>query len=129
MRYIAKHIVPVLIKKKDQTIDKVVILLDVKYGRTRTEKVKECVDDLLKLQEDQYEADDELILAMKELNQKRQELKMNQEEWYAVWMLGKMKKRRKMDSYDIQALRYFVKEGGADVIDKFKKMFKEIRVE
>ena len=54
---------------------------------------------------------------------------MNQEEWYAVWMLGKMRNRRKMDSYDIQALRYFVKEGGADVIDKFKKMFKKIRVE
>ena len=34
-----------------------------------------------------------------------------------------------MDNYDIQALRYVVKEGGADVIDKFKKMFKEIRVE
>ena len=111
------------------TINKVVRLLDVKYGRTRTEKVKEYVDDLLKLQEDQYEDDDELILAMKELNQKRQELKMNQEEWYDVWMLGKMRKRRKMDSYDIQALRYVVKEGGADVIDKFKKMFKEIRVE
>ena len=79
LRYIAKHIVPVLIKKKDQTIDKVVRLLDVKYGRTRTEKVKECVDDLLKLREDQYEDDDELILAMKKLNQKRQELKMNQE--------------------------------------------------
>ena len=118
-----------MIKKKNQTINKVVRLLDVKYGRTRTEKVKECVDDLLKLREDQYEDDDELILAMKKLNQKRQELKMNQEEWYAVWMLGKMRKRRKIDSYDIQALRYFVKEGGADVIDKFKKMFKEIRVE
>ena len=66
---------------------------------------------------------------MKELHQRHQELKMTQEEWYAVWMLGKMRKRRTIDSYDIQALRYFVKEGGADVIDKFKKMFKKIRVE
>ena len=40
-------------KEKNQTINKVVRLLDVKYGRTRTEKVKECVDDLLKLREDQ----------------------------------------------------------------------------
>ena len=48
-RYVVEYILPVLVKKTDQTIDKVVRLLDVKYGRTRTEKVKECVDDLLKL--------------------------------------------------------------------------------
>ena len=43
--------------------------------------------------------------------------------------VGKDEKEKEIDSYDIQALRYFVKEGGADVIDKFKKMFKKIRVE
>ena len=47
-RYVAKHILPVLIKKQDQTIDKVLGLLDAKYGRTRTEKVEEWVEDFLK---------------------------------------------------------------------------------
>ena len=32
-RYVADHILPVLIKKTDQTIDKVVELLNEKYGR------------------------------------------------------------------------------------------------
>ena len=43
-------------------------LLDVKYNRTRTEKVKEVVEDWFKLKEDQFEEDDEFILAMKEIH-------------------------------------------------------------
>ena len=39
-RYNPDHILPALVKKTDQTLDKVVVLLDTIYGRTRTEKVK-----------------------------------------------------------------------------------------
>ena len=42
----------------DQTIKKVLNILDVKYGRTRTEKVVERVKDWLKFKEDQFEQDD-----------------------------------------------------------------------
>ena len=66
---------------------------------------------------------------MKELNQRCKELKMTQDEWYAVSILVKMRKRKRMDNFEIQALRDVVKEGGEDVIDKFEKKFKEIRVE
>ena len=65
-RYVAEHILPVLIKKTDQTLQKVVELLDVKYGRSKTEKKEEAVEDLLKFREDQFEDEEELILAMKE---------------------------------------------------------------
>ena len=40
--YIADHIHPVLKKKEDQTITKVTGLLDLRYGRSRTEKVEEA---------------------------------------------------------------------------------------
>ena len=63
--------IPVLINKTDQTLEKVIELLDVKYGRSRTEKVKDVIEDYLKFREEQYEDDDELILAMKELRQRR----------------------------------------------------------
>ena len=43
----------------------------MKYGISRTEKVEDVIEDYLKLREDQYEDDDELILAMKELRQRR----------------------------------------------------------
>ena len=57
-RYVVEHIIPVTIKKTDQTIDKVIELLDMKYGRSRTEKVEEVIEDYLKFREDQYEDDD-----------------------------------------------------------------------
>ena len=44
-------------------------------------------------------------------------------------MLEKMKKRRKIENFEIQALRSVVKEGSPNVIDNFKKKFKEIRIE
>ena len=55
--YVAKHVLPVLEKKTDQTVKKALKLLKVKYGRSHTEKIEECVDDLLKFKEDQYKDD------------------------------------------------------------------------
>ena len=54
-------------------MDRVARLLDSRYGRTRTEKVEDAIEDLFKFREDQYEDDDELLLAMKELRQRRVE--------------------------------------------------------
>ena len=83
-RYVAEHILPVLIKKTDQTIEKVVELLDMKYRRSRTEKVEEAIEDLLKFREDQYEDDNKLILAMKELRQRNVEFKITYDEFHSV---------------------------------------------
>ena len=126
---IEDHVIPVLVRKTDQILDKAIELLDAKYGISRTEKVEEVIEDYLKFREDQYEDDDELILAMKELKKRIIELEMNFEEFDAVWMLEKMKKRRKMDNFEIQSLRIVVKEGGADVVMNFKNKFKEIKIE
>ena len=103
-RYIADHILLVLIKKTDQTIDKVAELLDARYGRLRTEKVEEAIEDLFKFREDQYEDDDEFMLAMKELRQGRVELKMAFDEFHSFSMLQKLKKRKRMENFDIQAM-------------------------
>ena len=46
--YIVDHIIPVLTKKTDQTVDKVAGLLDSRYGRSRSEKVEEVIEDLFK---------------------------------------------------------------------------------
>ena len=73
----AEHVIPVLVNKTDQTLEKVIGLLYVKYSQSRTEKVEDVIDDYLKFREDQYEDDDELILVMSELRQKRVDLKMS----------------------------------------------------
>ena len=37
--FLADHILPVILKKDDQKVGKVITLLNERYGRTRTEKV------------------------------------------------------------------------------------------
>ena len=75
-RYVGEHILPVLERKTDQTMKCVLELLDIKYGRTRTEKIEEIVEDWMKFRDDQFEDDRELLLGMKEINQRRKELMM-----------------------------------------------------
>ena len=65
---------------------------------------------------------------MKELNQRRKDLKMTDNEWVSVWMLSIIKKRKKIDKFVYQALRNIVKDGGVDVLQNFEK-FKDMRVE
>ena len=59
-------------------------LLDLKYGCTITEKIEKVVEDWMKFKEDQFEDDSELILAMKEINKRRKDLEMMDNEWVAV---------------------------------------------
>ena len=83
-RFVAEHVVPVLEKKGDQTNKNMLKIIDVAYGRIRTEKVEEWVKDWLKLKEDQFEEDDELMLALTEINQRRKELQISQEDWFSI---------------------------------------------
>ena len=44
-KFLADHILPVIETKEDQNVKKVVTLLNERYGRTRTEKVEEAIED------------------------------------------------------------------------------------
>ena len=74
-------------EKTDQTMKRVLEILALKYGRTRVEKIEDFMDDWDKFRDNQYDDDGELLLGMKELNQRRKELKMTEDELVAVWML------------------------------------------
>ena len=76
-RFVREHILPVMETKRDQTVKKVIKLSNVKYGRTHIEKVGECLKDWLKFREDQYKEEDELLIALKEIYQRRNELKIS----------------------------------------------------
>ena len=82
----------------------------------------------MKFKDVQYEDDGELLLGMKEINQRKNDLKMTKDEWVAVWMLSIVKKRKKVDKLIYQALRDVVKVGGDDVLENFEKKFKETRI-
>ena len=73
--------------------------------------------------------DDELILAMKEINQRREELKISYKEWFSIWLLAHVRKRKRIDNFEYQSLRDVVKEGREDVIKRLEKKFKDMKVE
>ena len=66
---------------------------------------------------------------MKKINQRQKELKMSQYEWFMIWMLGHVVKRKRIDNFKYQFLRNVIKKCGVDVIENFDKKFKEIKVE
>ena len=84
------------------------------------------MEDWSKFKDDQYEDDDELLLGMRELNQRRRELKMTEDEWVTVWMLGIVKKRKRLDKFVYQSLRDIVKVGGDNVVKNFEEKFKDL---
>ena len=57
------------------------------------------------------------------------ELKMTFDEFHTVWMLQKLKKRKRIENFKIQALKEIVKTSGEDVVENFEQKFKEICVE
>jgi len=87
------------------------------------------VKDLLEFKEDKFEEEYELFLAMKEINQRRNELKISENEWFFTQILGCVKKRKMMDNFDYQSLRNVIKESGEDVIDNFEKKYRDLKIE
>ena len=55
-------------------------ILKIKYGRSRIEKVKECIKNHLELKENYYEEEDEFLLAMDGLVLREKELNISHEE-------------------------------------------------
>ena len=62
------------------------------------------MEEWTKLKGEEYDDDGELLLGMKEINQRRKELKMTEDEWVVTWMLSIVKKRKKLDKFAYQAL-------------------------
>ena len=54
---------------------------------------------------------------------------MSGDEWVAAWMLGIVKKSKKVDKSIYQALMNLIKEGGDKVLENFEQKFKETRIE
>ena len=68
---------------------------------------------------DQFEEEKKLLLAMEEINKRREEQKIYEKEWFSVWMLGRVNMRKRMEDFQFKALRDIVKEGGDNVMKNF----------
>ena len=41
-----------------------------------------------------------MILAMREIQHREADLKITKDEWFTAWMLGRVKKRKKINSFN-----------------------------
>ena len=62
----------------------------------------------MKFKEYDFDYEDDFIQAMEEI-QMRKELKVVDNEWFLVWMLQKVQRRRGMEYFQFQTLRYVLK--------------------
>ena len=66
------------------------------------------------------------MLAMREIRPRETELKITKDEWFAAWMLGRIKKRKWIDGHEFQAIRNVVKKGEDKVIEYFEDVFQQV---
>ena len=56
-------------------------------------------------------------------------MKITKDEWFAAWMLGRVRKRKKIDSHELQSLRNVVKRERDTIIKDFENKFTDIVIE
>ena len=54
---------------------------------------------------------------------------MKDKEWFSIWMMIETKKRKGLESFQLQELRNVVKAGGEEVIGNYREKYKELRME
>ena len=78
-------------------------------GRKRLEKIEELVLDLIKFNENDYDDEGDFLHTMEEIERRKEDLKVIEKEWHAVWMMKKAQKRRGMNEFQYHALRGVLK--------------------
>ena len=54
---------------------------------------------------------------------------MTFDKFHLVWMMQKMKKRRRIENFEIQELREIVKGNAPHAVERFENKYKEFRIE
>ena len=85
-KYVGEHILTTVNTVEKQKV-KVIDCLEIRYGQTRLEKLEELLTGYVKFREDDYDDEDDLLQVMLEFQRRKEELKIGDKEWHAVWML------------------------------------------
>ena len=114
-KYVGEHILPVLDTVETQTVQQIVGILKRKYGKTRMEDLEDLVMDWMNFKANEYEDEDEYLLAMERLYARKEENKVKDKEWFSTWMMIETRKRKGIENFQLQGLRDLVKKGGEEV--------------
>ena len=74
--YVSKQVLTTLNTVAKHKIKEVLECLQIRYGRTRLEKLEQLVSEWLKFNDDDYDDKDDLLQAMKELWKRKEELNL-----------------------------------------------------
>ena len=128
--YVNDHLLKTCEKKEDQEVERVLEILEKKYGRSRLEKIEEWMENLIGFNETNYEEDDDLLFGMEEIRKRKNELKISDEEWMVTWMLRMVKKRKGLQQFEYQVLRNVIKEKTvSEVFRGFEEKYQELKIE
>ena len=109
---------------ENQAVERLVEMLKDRYGKTRIEEVEELVSEWMQFKTSDYEKDDEYLYAMEKLYSRKVEKKIDDKEWFSVWMMIETRKRKGMEGYELKELRNVVKKSGENVMTEFKKKYR-----
>ena len=84
------------------------------------EELEELMTDWMNFKANEYEDEDEYLLAMERLIARKEEKKVKDKEWNCIWMTVETKKRKGMENYQLQYLRNVVKANGDNVMKDFR---------
>ena len=94
LEYIGNHIYPALDTAETQTVQQVIGILKRKYGKTRMEDVEDLVMEWMSFKANEYEDEDDFLLAMEKLYNRKEQYKVKDKEWFSIWMMIETKKRK-----------------------------------
>ena len=110
--YIGEHVVGKLDTVEKQTVKGLIDLLKTKYGRTRLEELEELMHDWIKFNFNEYESEEEYLLAQEKLIARQDEKEVTLKEWNTIWMMFGATQRQGTSDYHLQELRKVVKARG-----------------
>merc|ERR1712115_675425 len=127
--YIGEHVVGKLDTVEKQTVKGLIELLKTKYGRTRLEELEEIMHDWIKFHFNEYESEEEYLLAQERLIARQDEKEVTLKEWNAIWLMYGAKQRQGTSDYHLQELRKVVKAKGVDMQKEFITSYRELKIE
>ena len=127
--YIGEHVVGKLDTVEKQTVKGLIELLNTKYGRTRLEELEEIMHDWIKFNFNEYESEEEYLLAQEKLIARQDEKEITLKEWNAIWLMYGATQRQGTSDYHLQELRKVVKAKGVEVQKDFVKKYRELKIE
>ena len=77
----------------------------------------------------EYEDEDEFLLAMEEIMARKKEYGMTENKMFSTWMYNETSKRKGMEAFQMQQLREVVEKGGDEVLTNLRDKYKALRID